>query len=787
MEKFIFDLQRFPEDDTTTDDTTTDDTTDDTTTDEDTTTTSDMLITAGGTQSLESGYTGTITIDTSEPVTIVGTEGTPLVAQIVTGTNAANLTIDSLNLSSTGNAIKFGTGGGTLTLVGNNTLTTSGTNAAALNIGGGVTINGTGYLTATAPGYGAGVGTDYGEASTSNLTINSGVVTATSNYGAGVGSGFQSTVGTIAIAGGSVNARSSSGAGIGTGAGTGELTNPGTINITGGNISATSQDGAAIGSGFGGSVGNISIGGTAGVNAVSTGNGAGIGSGAAFGNTSSAGNITIDGAATVTASSSTGGAGIGSGYAQYGGTNSAGTVSIGGDATVTASSISNGVGIGAGNVDADSTNTVGAITISGDTATPARSMVVIDNSDGSRETTINGATVSGVQLVYVDGINTNATTATAGISTTDTTATAGVTEVVYGQDVTGVTNVGKVDGSDDYIYIGGIGVISDYAGVTFSETGENGAKIRYAPDCLGFNYDGENLAVNCSTGTLIVQDCKDKIISIADIEGTTTAYVYSPTWGGVTYGNLLPHLEVIVGSALGSDYIFAGDGGSTLWGGFGAYDDTMAGGLGRDEFVYIDGGGNDVIVNYGNTDVIRVGGTVNGVNLFGNFALNFSDGTLTLVDYMDKIITVTDGAGNIAGQACYASGEAVLDGRSLVGREVLVGGSFGSNLIIAGSGGASMWGGFGGVNTLVGGAGSDEFVYTPGSGVVFAQNANAFDSVNLYGVTFNQIANVVVTATDTTFTFTDGGMLNVQGSGLTYKIEGATYVANVQTGGLTQV
>lgn len=791
MKEFIFDLQRFDDEDTT--DTTTDDTTDDTTTDdtsttEDITTSGDMLITAGGTQSLASGYTGTITIDTAEPVTIVGTEGTPLTAQIVTGTNAANLTIDSLNLSSTGNAVKFGKGGGTLTLVGNNTLTTSGTNSAALNIGGGVTINGTGYLTATAPGYGAGVGTDYGEVSTANLTVQSGVITATSNYGAGVGSGFQSSVGTIAIAGGSVNAKSSSGAGIGTGAGTGDLTNAGTINITGGNISATSQDGAAIGSGFGGSVGNISIGGNAGVNAVSTGNGAGIGSGAAFGNTSSAGNITINGAATVTATSATNGAGIGSGYAQYSGTNSAGTISIGGDATVTASSISSGVGIGAGNNDGNSTNTVGAISIAGDNATPARSMVVIDNSNTTRETTINGAAVSGIQLVYVDGINTNATDATDTLTgTIDTAPAAAVNEIVYGTDVTGVTNVGKVEGSDDYIYLGGVGVISDYEGVIFTEEGENGAKIRYAPDCMGFNYDGENLAVNCSSGTLIVQNCKDKIISIADIEGNTNAYVYSPTAGGVTYGNLLPGLEVVVGSALGSDYIFAGDGGSTLWGGFGAYDDTMAGGLGRDEFVYIDGGGNDVIVNYGNTDVIRVGGTVNGVNLFGNFALNFSDGMLTLVDYQDKIITVTDGAGNIAGQACYASGEAVLDGRGLVGKEVLVGGAFGSNLIIAGNGGSSLWGGFGGVNTLVGGGGSDEFIYTAGSGVVFAQNANAFDSVNLYGVTFNQIADVVVTATDTTISFTDGGLLNVQGSGLTYKIEGATYVANAQTGTLTQV
>ncbi|MBO4780089.1 MAG: hypothetical protein J5497_05585, partial [Selenomonadaceae bacterium] len=644
MEDLNFDLQRFADEDTT--DTPTEENPDDSSGNE-------LIITAGGTYNLESA--GTITVETSEPVILVGKEGgPPLAAQIVTGAAAVDLTIDNLNLSSTGSPIKFGRGGGRLTLLGNNFLMTSGANSAALNIGGSLTITGTGYLTATASGYGAGVGTDYGEETPANLTVESGIITAQSNYGAGFGSGFQSSIGTIAISGGTVNALSNSGAGIGSGAGTGNLTNAGTINITGGNVSGTSTDGAGIGSGFGGAIGNISIGGTAQVTAISTGNGAGVGSGSTFGGSASAGNITINGNANVTATSAANGAGIGSGYAQYSGTNSAGSVTIGGDATVTATSLSNGVGIGAGSADESATNSVGAIALSGDTATDAKSMVVIDNSDSARKTTINGAPLSGAQLVFVDGEQSNPTTVT--------TTTTNINEVVYGEDVTGVTNVGKVDDSDDYIYIGGLGVISDYEGITIGEEGESGAKIRYATDCIGFNFDGENLAINSSTGMLIVQDCKDKIISIADVEGNTTAYVYSPTEGGVIYGNLFSPLEVIAGSATGSDYIFAGNGGSTLFGGLGTYDDTLNGGAGHDEFVYIDGGGNDVIVNYGNEDRIKIGGEINGVNLFGNFALNFSNGSLTLADCQDRVITIADGAGNILGQACYASSAGIIDG-----------------------------------------------------------------------------------------------------------------------------
>lgn len=802
MKIFIFDLQRF------------DDASSEVTKIE----SGDMTISAGGTYAIASGYGGTITVDTTDAVILDGTDAGELTdAKIVTGSSAVALTIEGLNISNaSASPIKFGSGGGALTLRGENILSTSGEYAAAVNIGGGLFIDGTGSLTATASGYGAGIGTDYGEETSANLTIESGTIIASGNYGAGVGSGFQSNVGTISITGGNVTATSSSGAGIGSGANTYTLASAGALSITGGVVSGTSRDGAGIGSGFDGNIGDISIGGTANVNATSTGNGAGIGSGSTFGHSASAGNISIDGFANVVATASRNGAGIGSGYAQNTAINEVGTISVGGDANVTAINLLNSVGIGAGAATGNASNSAGAITLAGDDSTAALSVVVIDNGDDTLTTTINGTPLSGTRLVFIDGVRSNSsgststdttssststtstdslmsssssTSSTAGTSTTSTTT---INQVVVSENVSGVTNVGKVDGSDDYIYLGGIGVISDYAGVTLSagEDGiltDDGAKIRLAAEYLGHSFDGNTLVINSPTGALIVQNCKDKIHAIADVAGNTTALVYSPTAAGVVDGRNINTTEVITGSAQGSDAIFAGMNGSTLSGGSGSFDDTLIGGAGQDVFLGMNGAGNDVVLNYENGDLIQVGGEVNGVNLFGNFALNFADGSLTVANALDRIITVADAAGNVTGQACYASRATTLDGRGLAGVTVLVGGAFGSNLIIAGSSGSSLWGNFGGVDTLVGGAGHDEFVYTPGSGLVFVQGADSNDAINLLNVTGDQISGVAITDSNTTITFTDGGALNVQGNGATYRLEGANYIANRQTNSFVQI
>ncbi|MBR3746370.1 MAG: hypothetical protein IKP64_11880 [Selenomonadaceae bacterium] len=784
--EFVFDLQRFPDENPLIDDEP-----------EEISyiiSGGDVTISAGGAYTIESGFAGEIYVMTGDAVTLDGSGASSLTsAQIYTGTNAADLTINSVSISNpNASPIKFGSGGGTLTLVGENVFSTENFYAAAVNVGSGnVTIDGSGTLTATAIGYGAAVGSDYGSTSTPNLTVANGTFNLSSNYGAGLGSGFASQFGTISVTGGTINASATLGAGIGTGAGTSE--NAGSVAITGGGITATSRDGAGIGSGFEGAIENITIEGIANVDANSSGYGAGIGSGSTGGNESSVGNITIGGNASVVATSAQYGAGIGTGYARYNGMNMAGTISIGGDANVTATSLLNGLGIGAGYSDNVALNVVGTISLAGDASTAAKSAVVIENSDTTRTVTINGTELSGRQLTFIDGVQSNP------ISNNNS------TNINVNESIAGATNVGKVDGSDDYIYLGGIGVISDYAGVSISsaadsvdssETSEDtttvtdettGAKIRYATDYSGFGFDGYTLAISSSTGGLYVQNCKDKILAIADTSGNATTYVYSPTEAEVIYGNTLTKTEIIAGSDKGADVIFAGDGGSTVWGGTDTANDSLIGGKGHDEFLYVDGTGADVVTNYGGEDLIKINGTINGVNMFGDFALTLSNGSLTVANSQDRLITVADMNGGLLGYGYYSSTADTLDGSAYAGTQVLVGGAFGDNLIIAGNGGSSLWGNFGGVNTLIGGAGHDEFFYTPGSGIVFVQNANAFDTVNLVEVERNQIAGIAVTATDTTISFTDGGALNVQGVGLTYKLDGKNYVADSTTQNLVAV
>ena len=155
--------------------------------------------------------------------------------------------------------------------------------------------------------FGAGIGSGYFGDMFGTITISGGKVEASSAYSAGIGSGYRGEMsGSIAISGGEVTASSERGAGIGAGD---TMSGTGTITISGGEVTASSSsNGAGIGSGLYGEMsGNINISGGK-VNATSKYD-AGIGSGAE-GNMS--GTITISGG-EVTASSTGDGAGIGSG------------------------------------------------------------------------------------------------------------------------------------------------------------------------------------------------------------------------------------------------------------------------------------------------------------------------------------------------------------------------------------------------------------------------------------------------------------------------------------------
>ena len=220
--------------------------------------------------------------------------------------NTLNVTLDNVNIKAKNDAALSveGAGNTTITLKGDNTLTSDGQHA-------GLEHNEKDY---------------YGREDTGKLTITSG-----NENGRNTGS--------LTATG------SGASAGIGSVWNTGKVSNSGagTIEITGGDITAIgASDGAGIGSGtWATGETNITISGTAKINARTDQGGAGIGSGSdATGNT----NITISGGTIENAQGGSGGAGIGSGDGSTGQT----TVTIKSGTIKNATGGNTGDGIGGG-------------------------------------------------------------------------------------------------------------------------------------------------------------------------------------------------------------------------------------------------------------------------------------------------------------------------------------------------------------------------------------------------------------------------------------------------------
>ena len=243
-----------------------------------------------------------------------------------TGDATANVTIQDINISSTGDAIDVGSSSANITLEGDNKIFSE--SGSALHVSDGdVTITGSGSLKA-----------EIGDNEDNN------------NHNAKIGSHKNEDMsGKIHITGSATVTMEDDGEddfwGDGAGIGSGKDGNmSGSITIDeNAKVNAFSQEnGAGIGSGEDGNMsGSITISGNAQVTAGSGWDGAGIGAGD---DGDMSGSITIDGNAKVTAWSEDGGVGIGSGEDG----DVSGTITIGGSAQVTAGSDDDGAGIGAG-------------------------------------------------------------------------------------------------------------------------------------------------------------------------------------------------------------------------------------------------------------------------------------------------------------------------------------------------------------------------------------------------------------------------------------------------------
>lgn len=278
------------------------------------------------------------------------------------GDATANVTIEDVNISSSGNAIDVGSSSASITLEGDNKIFSE--SGSALHVSDGdVTITGSGTLKAeigdNEDGYNdnAKIGSHEDEDMSGKIHITGSATVTTEDDrkddfygdGAGIGSGYNGNMsGSITIdENAKVNAFSQEdGAGIGSGEGgnmSGSITISGNAQVTAG----SGWDGAGIGSGDDDNMsGSITIGGSAKVTAWSESSGAGIGSGE-DGDVS--GTITVGGSAQVTAGSDDDGAGIGAG--QDGSITSTGRIILRDSAKVTAIGEDEGAGIGAGEED----------------------------------------------------------------------------------------------------------------------------------------------------------------------------------------------------------------------------------------------------------------------------------------------------------------------------------------------------------------------------------------------------------------------------------------------------
>ena len=101
-----------------------------------------------------------------------------------------------------------------------------------------------------------------------------------------------------------------------------------------------------------------------------------------------------------------------------------------------------------------------------------------------------------------------------------------------------------------------------------------------------------------------------------------------------------------------------------------------------------------------------------------------------------------------------------------------------NNTLKGGSGDATLWGGDYGDDLLIGGSGSNTFVYALGNGKDMIRGANSGDLVRFDGLTLDDISSARINGNAIAIDFNDGGSLQVTGStDVAFSIGGEKYTA----------
>ena len=227
--------------------------------------------------------------------------------------------------------------------------------------------------------------------------------------------------------------------------------------------------------------------------------------------------------------------------------------------------------------------------------------VIVQVGDGSIQL---GATRSKYQNLHIVKVSelpevtlpayiSSSTTSSSTTSTTSTSDTS--TNSNNSSNSTSTTSTTTSTATTSHTYSGGNKSITNYSA---------GQKINYSTDFTGIGFSGNNFMVNSSSGSLTIQNARNKIIDVA-VGGNTVAYAYLANSGGEINGGGFSQLEIIIGGNNSANTITAGSGGSSLWGGSGG-NDILTGGTGQDNFFFGKSDGADIINNAGSSDVVNL-------------------------------------------------------------------------------------------------------------------------------------------------------------------------------------
>ena len=231
------------------------------------------------------------------------------------------------------------------------------------------------------------------------------------------------------------------------------------------------------------------------------------------------------------------------------------------------------------------------------------------------------------------------------------------------------------DGADIFLYSAGNDVITDYA------EGVDTLKVT-SGTITSVTASGSDIVMKIGSGSLKVNGGKSSAITIIDATNKTKVFDDGLIYNGVlsdtnavtitaAYINTLEAGDYVstvatidasgrstamnifgndnsnsIAGTTGNDTLQGAAGDDTLLGGKG--NDTLLGGSGRDVFVYANGEGNDLIIDYteGEDVISLVSASVSSYYLDGdNVALKIGSGTLTVKDGADKNIRVLGATG----------------------------------------------------------------------------------------------------------------------------------------------